>query len=163
MLGECGGGVRGKCVRVKRNHQEELIRTGKFQPAALTLSVRPWFCLRCVGEAEPQTRQRMIDSCPGYLSERLPESGKIFYICWRYFFQSSLVSCDNYIFFECCWQSCTADIHNATKIPIIYSHKRNCAASVPVSTFMYPHISWRRIGRPIVGIYKSLTDTWMWK
>ncbi len=26
-----------------------------------------------------------------------------------------------------------------------------------------PHISWRRIGRSIVGIYKSLTDTWMWK
>ncbi len=25
------------------------------------------------------------------------------------------------------------------------------------------HISCRRIGRSIVGIYKSLTDTWMWK
>ncbi len=25
------------------------------------------------------------------------------------------------------------------------------------------HISSSRIGRPIVGIYKSLTDTWMWK
>ncbi len=59
-------------MRVKRNHQEELIRTGKFQPAALTLSVRPWFCLRCVGEAEPQTRQRMIDLCLGDLSKRLP-------------------------------------------------------------------------------------------
>ncbi len=26
-----------------------------------------------------------------------------------------------------------------------------------------PHISSSRIGRPIVGIYKSLTDTWRWK
>ncbi len=26
-----------------------------------------------------------------------------------------------------------------------------------------PHISCSRIGRPIIGIYKSLTDTWMWK
>jgi hypothetical protein len=26
-----------------------------------------------------------------------------------------------------------------------------------------PHISCSRIGRLIVGIYKSLTDTWMWK
>ncbi len=26
-----------------------------------------------------------------------------------------------------------------------------------------PHISCSRIGRPIVGIYESLTDTWMWK
>jgi hypothetical protein len=26
-----------------------------------------------------------------------------------------------------------------------------------------PHISCSRLGRSIVGIYKSLTDTWMWK
>ncbi len=26
-----------------------------------------------------------------------------------------------------------------------------------------PHISCNRIGRSIVGIYKSLTDTWMWE
>ncbi len=26
-----------------------------------------------------------------------------------------------------------------------------------------PHISCSRIGRSIMGIYKSLTDTWMWK
>ncbi len=26
-----------------------------------------------------------------------------------------------------------------------------------------PHISCSRIGRSMVGIYKSLTDTWMWK
>ncbi len=26
-----------------------------------------------------------------------------------------------------------------------------------------PHISCSRIGRSIVGIYKSLTETWMWK
>ncbi len=65
----------------------------------------------------------------------------------------------------------------------MYSFSGNCAASVPISTFMclcpnfhihvsvsdlyspriFPHISYSRKGRPIVGIYNSLTDTWMWK
>ncbi len=38
---------------------------------------------------------------------------------------------------------------------------------VSVSDFyiprMDPQISWSKIGRSIVGINKSLTDTWMWK
>jgi hypothetical protein len=59
-----------------------------------------------------------------------------------------------------------------------FFEERNCAASIPISTFMcqkmclwaiyiFPgsvHIfSCSRIGRPVQGINKSLTDTWMWK
>jgi hypothetical protein len=64
----------------------------------------------------------------------------------------------------------------ATKTPLMYSFSGNSAASAPISTFIclwaifivpgsvYTlHISPSRIGRPNMGIYKSLTDTWLWK
>ncbi len=66
-------------------------------------------------------------------------------------------------------------MYTATKIPLIYSFFGNSAASAPISTFMclwaiyivpgsvYICISSSRIARPIVGIYKSLTGSWMWK
>jgi hypothetical protein len=64
--------------------------------------------------------------------------------------------------------------YTATKIPFMYFFSGNYSASVPIlhscvggrlkySQDRSAYISCRRIGRSIVGIYKSLTDTWIWK
>ncbi len=57
--------------------------------------------------------------------------------------------------------------YTAKKFGFMCSPKGNCAASVPVSTFMCLWavrstylFSCSRIGRPIRGIYKWLTETW---
>ncbi len=65
-------------------------------------------------------------------------------------------------------------LYTARKIPLIYSFSGKRATSVPVSTlrclwaiYIFPgsvHIfPCSRIGRPILEIYKSLTDIWVYR
>ncbi len=77
-------------------------------------------------------------------------------------------------FYALCYLLST--VCTSSKIRFMYSQKRNCVASFPIPTFNI-HISvselyiprinllfgCSKIGRPILGIYKSLTGTWMWK
>ncbi len=57
--------------------------------------------------------------------------------------------------------------YTKTKIPFMYSFSGNCSASVACNFHFHVSVSDSyipRIGRRwIVGIYKSLTDIWMWK
>ncbi len=65
-------------------------------------------------------------------------------------------------------------LHTVQKIRFMFSHKWNCTASFLIRTFMYLRGIYKfpgavclfgciKISRPILGIFKSLTDTWMWK
>ncbi len=65
--------------------------------------------------------------------------------------------------------------HIVSKIPNKYSQKLNCVAPFPISIGTHvsvsdlyiptigPQTQNSKVGRPIGGIYKSLTDTWMQK
>ncbi len=66
--------------------------------------------------------------------------------------------------------------HTVPKIQFMYSPKWNCLALFSIPTFLYLHIctiyifpgtlclfGCSKIGRSILVIHKSLTDTWMWK
>ncbi len=71
--------------------------------------------------------------------------------------------------------ACTAKtLYILPKIRSKYSQKWNCAASFPIPAFMFRWaiyiilrsvclFCWRKIGVLIVVVYKSLTETWMWK
>ncbi len=63
---------------------------------------------------------------------------------------------------------------HCTEYPIYVLPKMKCAASFPIPIFMYVWAIYkfpgsvclfgcRKKGRQILGIYKSLTDTWTWK
>ncbi len=74
---------------------------------------------------------------------------------------------DKYFFFAFCG---LIVLYAATKIPFMYSFSRNSAASIQISTFMclwtiyiFPGSVLQQNRQTIMGIYKSLTDTWMWK
>ncbi len=72
------------------------------------------------------------------------------------------------------WHTVLKATYTAVKIPInvfLFRELRGLSPNFHIyvsASDLYipridPHISWSRTGRPIVGIYKSLTDTWMWK
>jgi hypothetical protein len=86
-------------------------------------------------------------------------------------YSSYLKGHDNKVF--CLWFSATQEVHcngNSVYIFLFWELRGlspNFHIHVSVSDLYIPrigpHIFSSRKGRPIVGIYNSLTDTWMWK
>ncbi len=74
-----------------------------------------------------------------------------------------------------CWVFCATGIFQPCNEKVFEPFPEwNCAASVPIPTFVFmrgiyifPRLvclfCCRKIVGPIVGIYRSLTETWMWK
>ncbi len=65
--------------------------------------------------------------------------------------------------------------YTVPKIQFLYSQKWNCRVFFVSNSYLHESVSdlyiprsvclfgWSKIGRPIMEIYKLLTDTWMWK
>ncbi len=97
----------------------------------------------------------------------------LYHIHWMYF--SNFFSLFSWNF--CLFLFSVQEVHCKEKKPKLrnkYFQKRNCAVTVPISTFLclwanyiFPRsiclCCYRKICEPILGIYKSLTDKWMWK
>ncbi len=126
-------------------------------------------CPKCPSggtQSTPITHKQILSA-----RKQLPASNLILCLAadmvstWQYW---PLSTVDDFVDVRLCWcyqlgqvkgllASCTLP-----KIWNLCSQKWNSAALFPISTLMYLWAIYMVLGRQIVVIYKSLTDTWMW-